>query len=387
MANPAKIATEIPFEPREMEQRVKNTRRQMAETGVDLLLVTDPHDIYYLTGGRELGGLIQMTLIVPESGEMAFSGRAVDAVAFTAHTGIENVFSYRDHESPPKSIADAVNSYGYKSPKIGYQAGSPTLSIALFNQLRELLPSASWIDTTRLVWDLAKIKSERELEYMRQAASINRIALDRAIAAIAPGVSDNKIAAELIAGMLEAGSHPMTSFQLASGPRTAVVHATYNDRILESEDVVHFEFSSARYRYTCPLMRTVALGRPWPAVQKLNDAALEAVEAAIDTIREGATSGEVDAAANKALERHGVRQFHFHRTGYMVGIAGASWAIGHIVSLRENDPTILKENMTFHLPMVLFEPGVAGAGLSETVRVTKKGAEVLTSYRRELIRV
>jgi Xaa-Pro aminopeptidase len=37
--------------------------------------------------------------------------------------------------------------------------------------------------------------------------------------------------------------------------------------------------------------------------------------------------------------------------------------------------------------MVLFEPGVAGAGLSETVRVTRTGCDVLTSYRRELIRV
>ncbi len=72
----------------------------------------------------------------------------------------------------------------------------------------------------------------------------------------------------------------------------------------------------------------------------------------------------------------------------MVGIvASGSWGLGHVGSLREKDPLVLKENMTFHLPMVLFEPDVAGAGLSETVRVTKTGVDVLTSYRRELIRV
>jgi Xaa-Pro dipeptidase len=309
-------------------------------------------------------------------------------VAYVAHTGSDNVFAYRDHEPPVNYIAQAINSYGHKAPGIGYPAGSPTLPITLFHQLRAELPNASWIDTTRIIWDQCAIKSPKELEYMRQAASINAKALDRAIAAIAPGVSDNKIAAELLSGMLEAGSHPMTSFQLASGPRTAVVHATYNDRRLESDDVVHFEFSAARFRYTAPLMRTVALGRPSPAVQRLNDAALAALEAAMAAMREGVTSGEVEAAANKALDHHGQRQFHYHRTGYMVGIAaGCSWALGHIVSLREDDPTVLKENMTFHLPFVLFEPGVAGAGLSETVRVTRDGVEVLNSYRRELIRI
>jgi len=112
-----------------------------------------------------------------------------------------------------------------------------------------------------------------------------------------------------------------------------------------------------------------------------------AVEAALGTIREGVTSGEVDAAANAALEKRGIRQWHYHRTGYMVGVASiATWGLGHIGALREADPLVLKENMTFHLPMVLFRPGAVGAGLSETVRVIKDGVEVLTGYpTRELI--
>jgi Xaa-Pro dipeptidase len=381
------IATEQPFDRAELDRRLAAVRKGMESLGTDLLLVTDPHDMYYLTGGRELGGLIQMALVVPGSGEPAFAGRAVDVVAYVAHTGSGNVFPYRDHQPSDEAIARAIVSFGIAAPSIGCQAGSTTLSVNLLERLKHRLPRARWVDATRLVWDVAAVKSPQELEYQRQAARINTLALDRAIAAIAPGVSDNKIAAELLAGMLEAGSHPMTGFNLATGPRTWVVHATYNDRKLDKDDVVHFEFSAARFRYTAPLMRTVTLGKGLPGVQKLNDAALAAVEAALATIREGATSGQVDAAANAALERHGVRQFHYHRTGYMVGIAGASWALGHIAALREEDPMVLRENMTFHLPMVLFEPSVAGAGLSETVRVTRTGCEVLTSYRRELIRV
>ena len=386
MTDTAGIATERPFEDHEMDRRLAAVRLSMARAEVDLLLVTDPHDVYYLTAGRELGGLMQLALVVPGSGELAFAARAVDTVAFVAHTGARKIFAYRDHEPPENAIVDALRSHHVVRPRIGFQAGSPTLSIAMHDRIKALMPEARWTDTTRLVWDIAAIKSAPELEHQRRSAAINTRALDRAIAAIAEGVSDSHIASELIAGMLEAGSHPFPHFYLATGPRTAVVHATYNDRRLRADDVIHFEFTSTRFAYTAPLMRTCTLGKPNPAAKKLHDAAIGAIDAAMAVIREGVKAGTVDKAANDVLERHGVRQWHHHRTGYMVGIADpTTWALGHIGALRQDDPTILRENMTFHLPMVLFQPGVIGAGLSETVRVTKSGIEVLTGYRKELI--
>lgn len=380
-----KTATERPFDEAELARRLAAARAAMDEAGIDLLLVTDPNDIYYLSGARELAGRMQMALLVAGEDEAAFSGRAVDAVAYTAHTGSENCFSYRDHEAPEGAIARGVTEMAGASARIGYNAAN--LSSAMLEKFKTVLPNAAFVDATRLVWDLMAIKSDAELAHMRAAGRINTIALDRALAAIAPGVSDNHVAAELIAGMLENGSHPTTPFMLASGPRTAVVHATYNDRILERDDVVHFEFSAARFWYTAPLMRTATLGKPHPEAVRLHEGALAAVEAALATIREGVTSGEVDAAANAALEKRGIRQWHYHRTGYMVGVASiATWGLGHIGALREDDPLVLRENMTFHLPMVLFKPGAVGAGLSETVRVTRDGVEVLTSYpTRELI--
>jgi Xaa-Pro aminopeptidase len=96
----------------------------------------------------------------------------------------------------------------------------------------------------------------------------------------------------------------------------------------------------------------------------------------------------VDAAVSSAIADLGLERFRDDATGYSVGIAtGPSWSEGHILTLREGDETILRENMTFHLPMFLFDPGVAGAGLSETVRVTENGVELLTSYPQELIRL
>ena len=386
MANRDLIEVVPMFGEAELARRLANIREHMSDAAVDALVVTDPDNIFYVTGASRLGGLSQMALIVPLKGEVAFAGRAVDVVAYTQNTGSEKVFPYRDHLPPETAIAEAIVKCAGSAASVGYE--SAAISVALFQRLREVLPNVNWRDTKRLIWDLCAIKSPAELACMRKAAQINAHALSRALAVTAPGVSDSKIAAELFAGMLELGGGPISGFNLASGPRTAIVHATFNDRKLERDDIVHFEFSASWNRYSAPLMRTAVLGKPHPEAVRLNDAALAAVEAVLAITREGVTSGEVDAAANRELERRGVREWHYHRTGYTVGTwASGSWALGHIAALREDDPLVLKENMTFHLPMVLFHPGVAGAGLSETIRVTRTGVEVLTSYRRELIRL
>jgi len=384
---PAIAVTEQPFEAAELAGRLARVRAAMAAQGLDLLMVTDPNDIYYLSGARELAGRMQMALLVAGTGAPAFVGRAVDAVAFIAHTGNANTFDYHDHEPPEGALAMGIAKMAGAAARVGYNAAN--LTSGMLARAQAALPDARFVDATRLVWDLMALKSEAELAHMRAAGRINTKALDRALAAIKPGVSDNRISAELYAGMMDNGSHPTTHYMLATGPRTAVVHATFNDRKLEADDIVHFEFTAARFWYTAPLMRTATLGRPHPAAVKLHDGTLAAVEAAMRTIKEGATSGAVDAAANAELEKRGVRQWHYHRTGYMVGIAASgTWGLGHIGALREADPLILRAGMTFHLPMVLFEPGQAGAGLSETVLVTKTGCEPLTSYpTRELIRL
>src|SRR5262249_55541026 len=151
-------------------------------------------------------------------------------------------FPYRDHLPPYTAITDAIVKMVGASAAIGFESAS--MSAALYSRLREALPKVNWVDARRLIWDICAIRSPQELDYMRRAAKINSHTLARDIAVIAPGVSDSTIGAELSAGMLEAGGGPITNFNLATGPRTAVVHATFNDRKLERDDIVHFEFST-----------------------------------------------------------------------------------------------------------------------------------------------
>jgi Xaa-Pro dipeptidase len=383
------VETRAAFTAADLQGRLDNVRSSMEKLGAGLLIVTDQDDIFYLTGARELGGFMFCALLVPPSGPVTFVGRQVDALAFSQHTGIDSPFFYGDHQNPQDALFPALESYDYGGTEaVGLQLGSATFPVSIYRGLTGRWPGVRIEDATRVVWDFRKIKSAVEIGYMKEAATINRVALDRALGAMTAAATDSFVAAELFAGMLAAGSDPMTYFIVTSGPESAVAHATYDNRRLEKDDHVHFEFSGARFRYHAPLMRTAVLGRPSEAILRLHGGAEAGLEAALATIRAGVTSGEVHAATTRALVRHGVDMWKHHRTGYSVGIAtGSHWPEGHIVALREGDPTVLEEDMVFHIPTVLFEPRVAGAGISETVRVTRGGVEVLTDYSRELLRV
>src|SRR5256885_16539890 len=94
----AAIATERPFDDHEMDRRLAVVRASMARAEADLLLVTDPHDIYYLTAGRGRGGLMQLAPAGPGSGGLAFAARTVDRVAVGGPTGAPKDLRYRHHE-------------------------------------------------------------------------------------------------------------------------------------------------------------------------------------------------------------------------------------------------------------------------------------------------
>ena len=48
------IATEQPFDRAELDRRLAAVRKGMEERRADILLITDPHDMYYLPAGVSL---------------------------------------------------------------------------------------------------------------------------------------------------------------------------------------------------------------------------------------------------------------------------------------------------------------------------------------------
>ncbi|RWH31387.1 M24 family metallopeptidase [Mesorhizobium sp.] len=108
------------------------------------------------------------------------------------------------------------------------------------------------------------------------------------------------------------------------------------------------------------------------------EAQLAGLEAGLDLIRAGAVSGEVAKVIHNTTEKHGFK--NRSRAGYSIGI---NW-MEKTTSLKLGDSTVLEPNMTFHLHLGSWVEEDFGYVLSESIRVTESGVEVITKAPRQL---
>jgi Xaa-Pro dipeptidase len=377
---------DLVFAMTEYEARLARLRQSMAARNLDAFLVTTPENLFYLTGYQTPGYYWFQALVVPLAGEPFMVTRLIEDSNVQTRTWISESHPYRDHESPPAALGRVMARFGLASARIGYERHCYFLRASEQDVLFATLPEASFVDASGLVEALRLIKSEAEIDLMRKAARTAEAGMQAGIDAIGAGVNENEVAAEIQAAMTRAGSHyPAIHPFVASGWRGAVGHATWEDRVIEPGDAVFLEIGGCRHRYHAAMMRTVIVGDPAPAVRAAERVVQDAMQACLETIGPGVPAEAVDRIARRVIAGAGPGIDQASRTGYSIGIGFApDWGEGHILSLLEGEARPLEPNMTFHLIPWVQVPGLAGVGLTETVRVTASGCETLTSFERRV---
>ena len=154
-------------------------------------------------------------------------------------------------------------------------------------------------------------------------------------------------------------------------------------RSIEDGDIVLLEAAGCIDRYHAMLSRPVVVGKPKQEHIEAADALQGVLETAIESIKPGLTSGEIDQACRKVVEKRGLGKYFKHRSAYGIGIGfPPNWSEGHIYAIRPNDPLVIQPNMTFHVIPTLFLD-TFGMCFSDSVRVTETGCELLTDFPRQ----
>ncbi len=207
----------------------------------------------------------------------------------------------------------------------------------------------------------------------------------RATEVIRPDVCEADVVAEILATQVRgAGGKPSTGLAdpllFCSSPRTGVAHITWSEDTIRNGSQINLEVTGVRHGYIAPLMRTFSVGAPSDHLRRVHEAELAGLEAALNTVRPGATCSDVAGAFYRTIEKLGFKKDT--RCGYSIGI---NWE--PTTSFNDVDKTELKPNMTFHLMLGNWMEEDFGYVISETIRVTKSSVEVLTSTPRKLFEV
>lgn len=384
------------FELSEYQDRLYKTKLRMEEAGIEVLLVPDPANMYYLTGYDGWSFYVpQMVVVVLEEEEPFWIGRFMDAngARETTYLDDRNIYAYSDvyvHADalhPMDYAASVLIERGLDKRRIGVNMDAEYLSPKALGVLQRNLPDAEFIDSDFLVHWVRAIKSERELEYMREAARIIEQVMAVAVDAVRPGVRQCDAVAKIyhaqISGTEEyGGDYPAIAPLLPTGIGTSTPHLTWTDDPFNQDETTILELAACRFRYHIPMARTVHLGKP---PQRLTDTAaivVEGLNAALDAVKPGVTCEDVERAWQESIQKHGLMKES--RLGYSIGLNyPPDWG-EHTMSLRPGSKIELQPNMCFHcIPGIWLQDW--GIEISESFRVTETGCETFADFPRRLI--
>ncbi|PPF46208.1 creatinase [Pseudoclavibacter sp. AY1F1] len=385
------------FSRQEFDVRLANTRVRMEDEGLDALLVTDPANLYYLTGYNAWSFYMPQFLYVPAEGDLLLVMRAMDAHG-AHHTtwlpsdqvaGYPENLVHRAEVHPMDWAATELRERGQaaRRMRVGYESEAHFFSVRSFLTLQRRLPEWDLVDSRELVNWVRLVKSQAELSLMRTAAAVSSNAMAVGIKALRGGRRQSDVAAEIqaaqAAGVGDAeGDYPSIVPMMLAGEGADTPHLTWSSAQIVAGEAVSLELAGAHRRYHAPLARTVSLGQPSAELQRVAATTLDGFEAALELLRPGQTPDAAVAAWDAVLAKQGLSKAS--RLGYSIGIGyPPDWG-EHTVSIRAGEETVLAPNMTFHLIAGMWMTGF-GFEVSESIRITETGVEVLTSAPRELI--
>ena len=189
------------FSPAEFEGRLLATRAKMAEGKFDVLLLTAPESIFYLTGFETPGNPFTC-LVVPFNATQPphLVTRELEGSNAKYRSAVEYT-AYGEGEEGEKVLADYVTSLGSEAITIGYEAKSSRLTVHSQHLLEAYLEGVTpvhWVDAAHVVLELRSIKSPQELVYSRRAAQFVIEGLRAAVSVLRLGVPETTLAGKLL---------------------------------------------------------------------------------------------------------------------------------------------------------------------------------------------
>ncbi|WP_352657933.1 MULTISPECIES: M24 family metallopeptidase [Mesorhizobium] len=380
--------TGVPFPRSEYERRQLKVLEAMVSARLDALVVSAHGHLRYLSGYDGSGGYFApFPLILVPGRPPTYVVREYDEHAVRVYSCIDEIVTYTHQPDFGTVCADVLRRYGLQSKRVGFELGCWNLAPADVSALQVQLPDLKIADATRLVSSVAAVKSELELQCMRDAMRMTDLALRTFQSSLRVGVTELEMAGTMAAAIQadagnvggEVGMAPPT---ILFGERTKLPHGPPTHHPINNNEPAFLEVGASKHGYTVGMVRCAVLGRH-PETESLHELAEEVIETLVAAIKPGTTAAAVDAAGHEVLKRSERQGVFRQRTGYQTGM---NWTERGDLSLEPGVEDVLQAGMTLHMPNILRSENGYLFGAGAHVLVTERGGEVLSRTPHTLYR-
>ncbi|MGJ8616064.1 MAG: M24 family metallopeptidase [Sulfitobacter sp.] len=374
------------------ETRMNAFRKRLAEDGIDVALITDDDNVYYLTGyydylHMEFGR--PTILVVPRDGFSLLITPTIDLNTAQAAACVDRIAAWNDgmgdewRSELPAAVKGAA--------KIAIE---PDYMPALVRRyVDELVGMDSLTSATPILSEMRMIKSASELQLARHAGQVANAMMDAGRAAIGDGVPEyevalatsqagtRKAAALLAAHYDDTDMSPNTHFLqiMASGETITKTHHRATTRIMRHGEPVFLCFCGMTnfHRFKLGFDRTFWIGTMAdPSQEKVYEVALASQQAALNALRPGVTAESVHAAYAEVIQGAGY-EYPF-RCGRATG-----FSFLEAPQLVTGDMTILKPGMVLAVDGSV-SVDTFRAQIGDSFIITEGGYEPVTDHPKSI---
>jgi Xaa-Pro aminopeptidase len=366
------------------------------EAAPDLLLLTKPVNLRYLTGFTGTNGLAviaaaeggptlfftdfryetQSAAQVPELFERHI--HSIDLIeALARELSPSEASTGEGAEAPRTNIAELFAGGG----RLGFEEGAMT--VKQHARLRELLGEA-WelLPCGGLVEELREVKEPAELARIRAASQLADAALREVLEAGLAGRTEREVAIDLELRMRRLGAvGPSFPSIVAAGPHSALPHAAPRAEPIPRDTLVTIDWGALHEGYCSDCTRTYATGERLPeGAREVYELVLRAQLAGLEAVRAGPNGKELDAVAREVIEAAGHGERFGHGLGHGVGLEVHE---GPRLSRTAGEQP-LRAGAVLTVEPGVYLPGRFGVRIEDLLAVTDDGPLVITELPKEL---
>ena len=357
----------LAFTDQEYKRRLDKLRNVMSNKNLDAIILTSMHNIAYYTGfiycsfGRFYGCVITKNKITTISANIDASQpwrRSIcDNVIYTdwkRDNYLKAIVSIIGKEKPPKNI-------GIENDHVTLDMKEKFVSLFSFSK---------FFDVSKDLMSLRMIKSNEEIEIIKNGARIADIGGEEMVKNVKVGASELEIA---IAGRAKmereiAKSYPDAEYMdtwvwFQSGINTDGAHNPKTSRKLISGDILSLNAFPMISGYYTALERTLFLNEIDEESLKAWEANVKVHKRGLELIKPGAKCSDICEELNNLFAELGYLQYRTFGYGHSFGVLSHFYGREAGLELREDIDTVLKPNMVISMePMIMIPKGKPGAG-------------------------
>ena len=359
-----------------MNNGIKGLQKFIGSKKLDAMIVTNPANIFYLTGVNNFDSEKGFLMVVFKN-----KYRLISSLFY--QNRIRGVIPNANAVYVPRgeSISEYMAKELNDKKAIGFERND--LSFARYELFKKILRGKKLIPVSGAIEKFRQIKTAEEISLIKKAAAITDKTFAQLLKSIKPGVTELFLKRKILEIMQDSGAQGC-SFDpiVAGGENSADPHYEGSNKKLKAGEMIVIDLGARYKNYCADMTRTVFLGKATVKYKNMYNIVLETQEKSLQECKLGASPKQVFDNCVENFKKYGEDRFFTHGLGHGVGIN-----IHELPNLSPAGTGGFENGMVFTVEPGLYHLGWGGIRVEDLCAIQNGKCVILSKTEKNLIEI